>query len=145
MWTCHRREVLSTQILSSRKTRIKTPLKLCPIPRHKRTQILSSRKTRIKTLIENQISFHNDKLRYYPPEKQGLRRPHCGGFIDGLPPQILSSRKTRIKTGQCDECRLTRTSAQILSSRKTRIKTLAFGIEGRFRLRSDTILQKNKD
>ena len=38
-------------------------------------QILSSRKTRIKTLPPPDHIDRADILRYYPPEKQGLRQP----------------------------------------------------------------------
>ena len=38
-----------------------------------RTQILSSRKTRIKTGLDAQPVAVDGHLRYYPPEKQGLR------------------------------------------------------------------------
>ena len=64
-----------SQILSSRKTRIKTLLTACPCRLRQTTQILSSRKTRIKTIIYMCIGLTIMELRYYPPEKQGLRLP----------------------------------------------------------------------
>ena len=61
-----------SQILSSRKTRIKTISELAFISLNI-AQILSSRKTRIKTRLKAlEINFVI-YLRYYPPEKQGLR------------------------------------------------------------------------
>ena len=66
--------VPAPQILSSRKTRIKTHLYLILKGLLLFSQILSSRKTRIKTLSRFLDSFTRKPLRYYPPEKQGLRR-----------------------------------------------------------------------
>ena len=63
---------LAAQILSSRKTRIKTPQVFAVRPRLY-PQILSSRKTRIKTFNLKWIWHFFSLLRYYPPEKQGLR------------------------------------------------------------------------
>ncbi len=42
-------EILTTQILTSRKTRIKTISAMCIFVKRGLTQILTSRKTRIKT------------------------------------------------------------------------------------------------
>jgi len=61
-----------SQILTSRKTRIKTPGKPPTTPKQ-HPQILTSRKTRIKTIL-------------------------VVGFSDSGNTQILTSRKTRIKT-----------------------------------------------
>ena len=61
-------------------------------------QILSSRKTRIKTSASTFFASRASFLRYYPPEKQGLRRASCARKAINLLSQILSSRKTRIKT-----------------------------------------------
>ena len=89
---------LSSQILSSRKTRIKT-LEVSPSSAAKDgTQILSSRKTRIKTTRHLSARLCSPYLRYYPPEKQGLRQFLPLWRLFATRPQILSSRKTRIKT-----------------------------------------------
>ena len=111
-----------------------------------KAQILSSRKTRIKTASYGAACKRVATLRYYPPEKQGLRLALHWQIFSICHTQILSSRKTRIKTLQrsfmaalnilryyppekqglrqdakivisCLPC------TQILSSRKTRIKT----------------------
>ena len=47
------------------------------------SQILSSRKTRIKTHLEEEGGVLTVCLRYYPPEKQGLRLQVF--FIFGFP------------------------------------------------------------
>ena len=61
------------------------------------SQILSSRKTRIKTHL-CRWTRRLLRLRYYPPEKQGLRHEDITNFKAQSGAQILSSRKTRIKT-----------------------------------------------
>ena len=86
-----------SQILSSRKTRIKTE-RVSSFRVRAQTQILSSRKTRIKTHVISSLFCRSFPLRYYPPEKQGLRPTSCTFICAGKSSQILSSRKTRIKT-----------------------------------------------
>ena len=44
------------------------------------TQILSSRKTRIKTPQRFRVAKKGFPLRYYPPEKQGLRPGRVAPF-----------------------------------------------------------------
>ncbi len=87
----------SPQILSSRKTRIKTQVVILAIELLS-PQILSSRKTRIKTPRFPRFSVSVPRLRYYPPEKQGLRPTLSTRIPRNRYSQILSSRKTRIKT-----------------------------------------------
>ena len=135
-----------------------------------RPQILSSRKTRIKTSYGKGLKTTVGYLRYYPPEKQGLRPPSWRRMRRTFHSQILSSRKTRIKTKHELRLSFPDVVSQILSSRKTRIKTASIGVmlpcfrrlryyppeKQGLRLRqvylfagdigdSDTILQKNKD
>ena len=132
------------QILSSRKTRIKTSNQQVEGPEVQGTQILSSRKTRIKTCTRRP-SVLPWELRYYPPEKQGLRLPLCPMMQPRSMPQILSSRKTRIKTDEWIAEHDVDRETQILSSRKTRIKTVSVSVHTDTMSSSDTILQKNKD
>ena len=88
---------VSPQILSSRKTRIKTThrptmrsfLLLRYYPPEKQGLRLFERNTHRPTMRS---------LRYYPPEKQGLRLLPSGSLPHAENSQILSSRKTRIKT-----------------------------------------------
>ena len=112
------------QILSSRKTRIKTNSARPWWQPERLSQILSSRKTRIKTARESRYSLYVAILRYYPPEKQGLRPDSVNHTRCNFVPQILSSRKTRIKTTARVTASPLNSLAQILSSRKTRIKTV---------------------
>ena len=118
MWISIHIEI--AQILSSRKTRIKTQPRLAALFQSTSAQILSSRKTRIKTLGPLYDPILKKNLRYYPPEKQGLRHKQHGCYTFLKPTQILSSRKTRIKTS-------------LHPSKRTSMRA------------SDTSLQKNKD
>ena len=90
------------------------------------------------------ISSFLGTLRYYPPEKQGLRQVPFARFEDFdflryYPPEKQGLRLAR----GISLVRLI--SAQILSSRKTRIKTEFGVIHTPNSTSSDTILQKNKD
>ena len=136
---------------------------------HRNPQILSSRKTRIKTIAALNCSTVRVSLRYYPPEKQGLRPTGRGvnpPLLDGLryyPPEKQGLRRILAGTS-ASICRLRYYppekqglrpafvgwrrliyNSQILSSRKTRIKTLTSSEVASDGPDSDTILQKNKD
>ena len=84
------------------------------------------------------------RLRYYPPEKQGLRQdlltlPHTSPQLRYYPPEKQGLRLLYLYGYR--ECR----QPQILSSRKTRIKTEFPVSRDHVDVPSDTILQKNKD
>ena len=108
-------------------------------------QILSSRKTRIKTEAWGTYPQSPCPLRYYPPEKQGLRHP-CR-LPDSVieQPQILSSRKTRIKTDGIPLLGYFPPYLRYYPPEKQGLRHSPLaGTRSMWRV-SDTILQKNKD
>ena len=114
--------LISTQILSSRKTRIKTAYKDICTSLSESLRYYPPEKQGLRQPVVCSTTGKAVELRYYPPEKQGLRLEVLTAVSGDFGPQILSSRKTRIKTGKTSPVSSSR-HTQILSSRKTRIKT----------------------